>query len=128
MNIKIFAETNIPFLLLSIRRGPLSESDCSSAQLFTWVKVFRIYPEVRILRLTLHRKSASKYQYYQYLCDCSYQFSLTLPLQDLWANDYKGKGISWHYHYIFCSRVMLGTACTCLVMASLRVCTDWPEP
>ena len=30
MNIKIFAKTDIPFLLLGIRRGPLSESDCSS--------------------------------------------------------------------------------------------------
>ena len=28
--------------------------------LFTWVKVFRIIPEFRILRLTFHRKSASK--------------------------------------------------------------------
>ena len=27
----------------------------------TWVKVFRINPEFRILRLTFHRKSASKY-------------------------------------------------------------------
>ena len=27
---------------------------------FTWVKVFRINPEFRILRLTFHRKSASK--------------------------------------------------------------------
>ena len=26
----------------------------------TWVKVFRIIPEFRILRLTFHRKSASK--------------------------------------------------------------------
>ena len=26
----------------------------------TWVKVFRIIPDFRILRLTLHRKSASK--------------------------------------------------------------------
>ena len=26
----------------------------------TWVKVFRIDPEFRILRLTFHRKSASK--------------------------------------------------------------------
>ena len=28
---------------------------------FAWVKVFRINPEFRILRLTFHRKSASKY-------------------------------------------------------------------
>ena len=27
----------------------------------TWVKVFRIIPEFRILRLTFHRKGASKY-------------------------------------------------------------------
>ena len=26
----------------------------------SWVKVFRIFPEFRILRLTFHRKSASK--------------------------------------------------------------------
>ena len=26
----------------------------------TWVKVFRIIPEIRILRLTFHRKSATK--------------------------------------------------------------------
>ena len=38
--------------------------------------------------------------------------SLCLPLRYLWANDYKGKGISGRDHYIFCSRVMVGTACT----------------
>ena len=27
---------------------------------YAWVKVFRIIPEFRILRLTFHRKSASK--------------------------------------------------------------------
>ena len=27
---------------------------------YTWVKVFRIVPEFRILRLTFHKKSASK--------------------------------------------------------------------
>ena len=27
----------------------------------SWVKIFRIIPEFRILRLTFHRKSASKY-------------------------------------------------------------------
>ena len=30
MIINIFAKTDIPFSLLGIRRGPLSESDCSS--------------------------------------------------------------------------------------------------
>ena len=30
------------------------------AQTKTWVKVFRIIPELRILRLTFHKKSASK--------------------------------------------------------------------
>ena len=30
-------------------------------QVRTWVKVFRINPEFRILRLTFHRKSASKF-------------------------------------------------------------------
>ena len=30
MIIKIFAKTDIPFLLQGIRRGPLLESDCSS--------------------------------------------------------------------------------------------------
>ena len=38
--------------------------------------------------------------------------SLCLPLRYLWANDYKGKGISMRDHYIFCSRMMVGTACT----------------
>ena len=32
----------------------------ASLDLFPWVKVFRIYPEFRILRLIFHRKSASK--------------------------------------------------------------------
>ena len=32
--------------------------------------------------------------------------SLYLPLRYLWANDYKGKGISGRDHYIFCSRAM----------------------
>ena len=34
--------------------------------------------------------------------------SLCLPLRYLWANDYKGKGISGREYYIFCSRVMVG--------------------
>ena len=38
--------------------------------------------------------------------------SLCLPLRFLWANDYKGKGFSGRDHYIYRSRVMLGTACT----------------
>ena len=38
--------------------------------------------------------------------------SLCLPLRYLWTNDYKGKGISGRDHYIFCSRVMVSTACT----------------
>ena len=38
--------------------------------------------------------------------------SLCLPLRYLWANDYKGNGISGRDHYIFCSRVIVGTACT----------------
>ena len=33
-------------------------------------------------------------------------------LRNLWANDYKGNAISGRDHYIFCSRVMVGTACT----------------
>ena len=37
--------------------------------------------------------------------------SLRLPFRYLWANDYKGKGISGRDHYIFCSRVMEGDAC-----------------
>ena len=32
----------------------------SSVQICEWAKVFRIIPELRILRLTFHRKSASK--------------------------------------------------------------------
>ena len=38
--------------------------------------------------------------------------SLCLPVRYLWTNDYKDKGISGRDHYIFCSRVMVGTACT----------------
>ena len=38
--------------------------------------------------------------------------SLCLPLRYLWANDYKGKGISGRDHHIFCSRVMVGIAYT----------------
>ena len=38
--------------------------------------------------------------------------SLCHPLRYLWANDYKGNSISGRDHYIFCSRVMVGTACT----------------
>ena len=36
-----------------------------------------------------------------------------IRIRYLWANDYKGKGISGRDHYIglFCSRVMVGTAC-----------------
>ena len=30
------------------------------------------------------------------------------PLRNLWAKDYKGKGISGRDHYIFCLRVMVG--------------------
>ena len=37
---------SIPYLLLPLKA--------------TWVKVFRIIPEFRILRLTFHRKAASK--------------------------------------------------------------------
>ena len=38
--------------------------------------------------------------------------SLCRPLRYLWVNDYKVKRISGRDHYIFCSSVMLGTACT----------------
>ena len=38
--------------------------------------------------------------------------SLCLPLRYLWANGYKDKGISGRDHYIFCSTVIVGTACT----------------
>ena len=38
--------------------------------------------------------------------------SLCLLLRYLWANDYKDKCIPGRGHYIFCSRVMVGTACT----------------
>ena len=34
------------------------------------------------------------------------------PLRYLWVNDYRGNSISGRDHYIFCSSVMLGTACT----------------
>ena len=51
------------------RKIPVSQLLCSKTQkalldtcatLLAWVKVFRINPEFRILRLTFHRKSASK--------------------------------------------------------------------
>ena len=42
------------------RGGGLKEIICSYCITFIWVKVFRINPEFRILRLTFHRKSASK--------------------------------------------------------------------
>ena len=45
--------------------------------------------------------------------------SLCLPLRYLWVNDYKGKGISGRDHYIFCSRVMLGTASTAQFIQTL---------
>ena len=35
-----------------------------------------------------------------------------LPLLYLWVNVHKGDGISGRGHYIVCSSVMLGTACT----------------
>ena len=38
--------------------------------------------------------------------------SLCLPLRYLWANDYKDKDVSGRDNYMFCSRVMVGTACT----------------
>ena len=36
----------------------------------------------------------------------------SLPLRYLLVNDHKGNGISGRDNYIFCSSVMLGTACT----------------
>ena len=47
--------------------------------------------------------------------------SLCLPLRYLWANDYKDMGISGRGHYIFCSRVMVGTACTAL-FSQILIC------
>ena len=47
--------------------------------------------------------------------------SLSLPLRYLWANAYKGKGISGRDHYIFCSRVMVGSACTAL-FSQILIC------
>ena len=38
----------------------LEELESKELRFVTWVKVFRINPEFRILRLTIHRKSASK--------------------------------------------------------------------
>ena len=35
------------------------------------------------------------------------------------VNDYKGNGISGRDRYIFCSSVMLGTACTALFVQTL---------
>ena len=50
--------------------------------------------------------------FYKCVYYISAKITLCLPLRYLWANDYKGKGISGRDHYIFCSRVMVGTACT----------------
>ena len=36
----------------------------------------------------------------------------SFPHRYLWVNDHKGNGISGRGHYVFCSSVMLGTACT----------------
>ena len=38
--------------------------------------------------------------------------SLCRPLRYLWVDDYKVNRIFGRDHYIFCSSVMLGTACT----------------
>ena len=51
----------------------------------------------------------------------SLKSSLCHPLRYLLANDYKGKGISGRDHYIFCSRVMVGTACTAS-FAQILIC------
>ena len=46
------------------KMGPDDSDESQSYQgnhvIILWVKVFRIIPEFRILRLTFHRKSASK--------------------------------------------------------------------
>ena len=47
--------------------------------------------------------------------------SLCLPLRYLWANDYKGKGISGHY--IFCSRVNFSHRMQCLVFTDTDLCS-----
>ena len=41
--------------------GPVQQTCEHKIKIIAWVKVFRIIPEFRILRLTFHRKSASKY-------------------------------------------------------------------
>ena len=41
--------------------GPVQQTCELKIKIIAWVKVFRIIPEFRILRLTFHRKSASKY-------------------------------------------------------------------
>ena len=40
--------------------GHLVNWQISPSTCFTWVKVFKIIPEFRILRLTFHGKTASK--------------------------------------------------------------------
>ena len=49
--------------------------------------------------------------FYKCMNYISAKTSLCPPLRYLWVNDYKGSGISWRDHYIFCPSVALGTAC-----------------
>ena len=54
-NILVFANATVDCILCLLKyvRGP-------GEFLFTWLKVFRIIPDFRILRITLHIKSSSK--------------------------------------------------------------------
>ena len=54
-----FTSKVIDFVTLTRANENASDED-KAGTLYSWVKVFRIIPEFRILRLTFHRKSASK--------------------------------------------------------------------
>ena len=70
MTVKLLAEQHLEFL--SLKRGCKGSSESTHVKMphcwkshaathFALLKVFRINPEFRILRLTFQRKSASKY-------------------------------------------------------------------
>ena len=59
-NHAVFDFTSKVIDFVTLTRANENASDEDKAGTYSWVKVFRIIPEFRILRLTFHRKSASK--------------------------------------------------------------------
>ena len=51
---KKFSNSHIPLIMSCVGLTEVTAP-------FTWVKDFRIIPEFRILRMTFHRKSSSKF-------------------------------------------------------------------